>query len=144
MARLNKVARVTRFAKSELETTALLDAQGKHLACRWPRCWAARCATPSRYYGRWSPATPRATSRRPNARWPSACTTPFKLKVSRRSLRNDVAHISASSAPWRPRLSYRRRRAWSEADAPAGLRRATPCGCTQHWAMSRLMPMRQS
>lgn len=75
MARLGKVARGNRFAKSALET-ALLDAQGKRLGVPLATLLGARCARHCRCCGRLPAATPPATLPRPSNCWPSAATIP--------------------------------------------------------------------
>ncbi|KAG1245871.1 hypothetical protein G6F65_020992 [Rhizopus arrhizus] len=92
MQRLEKVARGNRFAKSALET-ALLDAQGKRLnvpvstllggavRTRMPVLWTLASGDTARDI---EEAEARLQSRRHNT---------FKLKVGRRAVAEDVAHV---------------------------------------------------
>src|SRR6516225_7259326 len=93
MLRLNKVARGNRFAKSALET-ALLDAQGKRLGVpvseilggavrkTLPVLWTLASGDTQRDI---EEAEMLLAERRHNV---------FKLKIGRRSVRDDVAHVS--------------------------------------------------
>ncbi|MDR3381266.1 muconate/chloromuconate family cycloisomerase [Cupriavidus basilensis] len=122
MQRLASVARGNRFAKSALES-ALLDAQGKrlglplsellggavrpNLACLWTLA--------SGDTGRdIEEAESLLAERRHNT---------FKLKIGRRSVRDDVAHVSAIKRALgdRARVTVDVNQAWNEADAATGI-----------------------
>jgi len=122
MQRLASVARGNRFAKSALES-ALLDAQGKrlglplsellggavrpNLACLWTLA--------SGDTGRdIEEAETLLAERRHNT---------FKLKIGRRSVRDDVAHVSAIKRALgdRARVTVDVNQAWNEADAATGI-----------------------
>src|ERR1700754_284697 len=93
MLRLNKIARGNRFAKSAIET-ALLDAQGKRLGVpvsellggavrkTLPVLWTLASGDTQRDI---EEAEMLLAERRHNT---------FKLKIGRRSVRDDVAHVS--------------------------------------------------
>ncbi|WP_454766707.1 muconate/chloromuconate family cycloisomerase [Cupriavidus campinensis] len=122
MARLNKVARGNRFAKSALET-ALLDAQGKRLnvplatllggAVRdtLPVLWTLASGDTARDI---EEAERLLAERRHNT---------FKLKIGRRAVRDDVAHVSAIKRALgdRARVTVDVNQAWNEADAATGI-----------------------
>jgi len=122
MARLNKVARGNRFAKSALES-AMLDAQGKRLnvplatllggAVRetLPVLWTLASGDTARDI---EEAERFLEERRHNT---------FKLKIGRRSVRDDVAHVSAIKRALgdRARVTVDVNQAWNEADAATGI-----------------------
>lgn len=122
MARLNKVARGNRFAKSALES-ALLDAQGKRLdvplatllggAVRdtLPVLWTLASGDTGRDI---EEAERFLEERRHNT---------FKLKIGRRSVRDDVAHVSAIKRALgdRARVTVDVNQAWNEAEAATGI-----------------------
>ncbi|MGE6497961.1 muconate/chloromuconate family cycloisomerase [Cupriavidus metallidurans] len=122
MARLNKVARGNRFAKSALES-AMLDAQGKRLdvplatllggAVRdtLPVLWTLASGDTARDI---EEAERFLGERRHNM---------FKLKIGRRSVREDVAHVSAIKRALgdRARVTVDVNQAWNEADAATGI-----------------------
>ena len=122
MARLNKVARGNRFAKSALET-ALLDGQGKRLnvplatllggAVRdtLPVLWTLASGDTARDI---EEAERLLAERRHNT---------FKLKIGRRAVRDDVAHVSAIKRALgdRARVTVDVNQAWNEADAATGI-----------------------
>ncbi|HBO77170.1 MAG TPA: muconate cycloisomerase, partial [Cupriavidus sp.] len=122
MARLNKVARGNRFAKSALES-AMLDAQGKRLdvplatllggAVRdtLPVLWTLASGDTARDI---EEAERFLGERRHNT---------FKLKIGRRSVREDVAHVSAIKRALgdRARVTVDVNQAWNEADAATGI-----------------------
>ncbi|CAG9184568.1 Muconate cycloisomerase 1 [Cupriavidus laharis] len=122
MARLNKVARGNRFAKSALET-ALLDAQGKRLGVplatllggavrtKLPVLWTLASGDTARDIDE---AERLLAERRHNT---------FKLKIGRRSVRDDVAHVSAIKRALgdRARVTVDINQAWNEADAAGGI-----------------------
>ncbi|ABF11740.1 muconate/chloromuconate family cycloisomerase [Cupriavidus metallidurans] len=122
MARLNKVARGNRFAKSALES-AMLDAQGKRLdvplatllggAVRdtLPVLWTLASGDTARDI---EEAERFLEERRHNT---------FKLKIGRRSVREDVAHVSAIKRALgdRARVTVDVNQAWNEADAATGI-----------------------
>ncbi|WP_020205432.1 MULTISPECIES: muconate/chloromuconate family cycloisomerase [Cupriavidus] len=122
MQRLGSVARGNRFAKSALES-ALLDAQGKrlglpvsallggavrpNLACLWTLA--------SGDTGRdIEEAESLLAARRHNT---------FKLKIGRRPVREDVAHVSAIKRALgeRARVTVDVNQAWNEAEAATGI-----------------------
>ncbi|AZG16618.1 muconate/chloromuconate family cycloisomerase [Cupriavidus pauculus] len=122
MARLNKVARGNRFAKSALES-ALLDAQGKRLGVpvatllggavrsTLPVLWTLASGDTARDI---EEAEQLLEARRHNT---------FKLKIGRRSVRDDVAHVSAIKRALgdRARVTVDVNQAWNEADAATGI-----------------------
>ncbi|QYY33225.1 muconate/chloromuconate family cycloisomerase [Cupriavidus pinatubonensis] len=122
MARLNKIARGNRFAKSALET-ALLDAQGKRLGVplatllggavrtTLPVLWTLASGDTARDIDE---AERLLAERRHNT---------FKLKIGRRSVRDDVAHVSAIKRALgdRARVTVDINQAWNEADAAGGI-----------------------
>lgn len=122
MARLNKVARGNRFAKSALET-ALLDAQGKRLGVSvstllggrvrddLPVLWTLASGDTTRDI---EEAERLLAERRHNT---------FKLKIGRRALRDDVAHVSAIKHALgdRARVTVDVNQAWNEAEAATGI-----------------------
>ena len=122
MARLNKVARGNRFAKSGLES-AMLDAQGKRLnvplatllggAVRntLPVLWTLASGDTARDI---EEAERFLEERRHNT---------FKLKIGRRSVRDDVAHVSAIKRALgdRARVTVDVNQAWNEAEAATGI-----------------------
>jgi muconate cycloisomerase len=122
MARLNKIARGNRFAKCSLET-ALLDAQAKRLnvplssllggAVRptLPVLWTLASGNTQRDIDE---AETLLAERRHNT---------FKLKIGRRSVRDDVAHVSAIKRALgeRARVTVDVNQAWNEAEAATGI-----------------------
>src|SRR5690606_9515592 len=124
LARLEKVARGNRFAKSALET-ALLDAQGKRLGVpvatllggavrsRLPVLWTLASGDPARAIDE---AEALLQSRRHNA---------FKLKIGRRDVASDVAHVSRIKQALgdRARVTVDVNQAWDEAEAAGAIAR---------------------
>jgi len=122
MARLNKVARGNRFAKSALES-AMLDAQGKRLGVplatllggavrdTLPVLWTLASGDTGRDI---EEAEGLLEQRRHNT---------FKLKIGRRSVRDDVAHVSAIKRALgdRARVTVDVNQAWNEAEAAVGI-----------------------
>ncbi|MBB2919379.1 muconate/chloromuconate family cycloisomerase [Cupriavidus alkaliphilus] len=122
MARLGKVARGNRFAKSALET-ALLDAQGKRLGVplatllggavrtTLPVLWTLASGDTARDIAE---AEQLLAERRHDT---------FKLKIGRRSVRDDVAHVAAIKRALgeRARVTVDVNQAWNEADAATGI-----------------------
>jgi muconate cycloisomerase len=122
MARLNKVARGNRFAKCALET-ALLDAQAKRLGVplatllggavrpTLPALWTLASGDTQRDI---EEAERLLAERRHNT---------FKLKIGRRSVREDVAHVSAIKRALgeRARVTVDVNQAWNEAEAGTGI-----------------------
>ena len=122
MARLNKVARGNRFAKSALES-AMLDAQGKRLGVplatllggavrdTLPVLWTLASGDTGRDI---EEAERFLEERRHNT---------FKLKIGRRSVRDDVAHVSAIKRALgdRARVTVDVNQAWNEAEAATGI-----------------------
>lgn len=122
MLRLNKVARGNRFAKSGIET-ALLDAQGKRLGVpvsallggavrkTLPVLWTLASGDTNRDI---EEAETLLAERRHNV---------FKLKIGRRSVRDDVAHVSKIKAALgdRAKVTVDVNQAWNEVDAALGI-----------------------
>jgi len=122
MARLEKVARGNRFAKCALET-ALLDAQGKRLGVPVSTLLggAVRTALPTL----WTLASGDTQRDIEEAeRWLAERRhDTFKLKIGRRSVREDVAHVSAIKRALgeRARVTVDVNQAWNEAEAATGI-----------------------
>lgn len=122
MFKLNKVARGNRFAKCAIET-ALLDAQGKRLGVpvstllggavrkTLPVLWTLASGDTQRDIDE---AETLLAERRHNT---------FKLKIGRRSVRDDVAHVSKIKAALgdRAKVTVDVNQAWNEADAALGI-----------------------
>ena len=122
MAKLNKIARGNRFAKSALET-ALLDAEGKRLGVSvatllggsvrktLPVLWTLASGDTQRDI---EEAEMLLAERRHNT---------FKLKIGRRSVRDDVAHVSAIKRALgdRAKVTVDVNQAWNEAEAATGI-----------------------
>jgi muconate cycloisomerase len=122
MARLAKVARGNRFAKSALET-ALLDAQAKRLGVplstllggavrpALPVLWTLASGDTARDI---EEAERLLAERRHDT---------FKLKIGRRALREDVAHVAAIKRALgdRARVTVDVNQAWNEAEAATGI-----------------------
>ncbi|MDR5735757.1 muconate/chloromuconate family cycloisomerase [Caballeronia sp. LZ025] len=129
MLTLNKVARGNRFAKSGLET-ALLDAQGKRLGVpvsallggavrkTLPVLWTLASGDTARDI---EEAEMLLNERRHNT---------FKLKIGRRSVRDDVAHVSKIKAALgdRARVTVDVNQAWNEVDAAVGIQALEAAG----------------
>lgn len=124
MRRMESVARGNRFAKSAVQT-ALLDAQGKRLGVpvstllggavreRLPTLWTLASGDTGRDI---EEAEALLEARRHNT---------FKLKIGRRPVAEDVAHVSRIKAALgdRARVTVDVNQAWSEADAGPGIAR---------------------
>jgi muconate cycloisomerase len=122
MLKLNKVARGNRFAKCAIET-ALLDAQGKRLGVpvstllggavrkTLPVLWTLASGDTQRDI---EEAETLLAERRHNT---------FKLKIGRRSVRDDVAHVSKikTALGERAKVTVDVNQAWSEVDAALGI-----------------------
>lgn len=122
MQTLGKVARGNRFAKSALET-ALLDAQARRLGVplhtllggavrpTLPALWTLASGDTKRDI---EEAERLLAERRHNT---------FKLKIGRRSVRDDVAHVSAIKRALgdRARVTVDVNQAWNEAEAATGI-----------------------
>ena len=122
MLKLNKIARGNRFAKCALET-ALLDAQGKRLGVpvstllggavrkTLPVLWTLASGDTQRDI---EEAEMLLAERRHNT---------FKLKIGRRGVREDVAHVSKIKAALggRAKVTVDVNQAWSEVDATLGI-----------------------
>ena len=129
MRRLETVARGNRFAKSALES-ALLDAQGKRLGVpvstllggavrtRLPVLWTLASGDTARDI---EEAESLLASRRHNT---------FKLKVGRRAVADDVAHVSRIKQALgdRARVTVDVNQAWNEADAAGAIARLEAAG----------------
>jgi muconate cycloisomerase len=122
MVKLNKVARGNRFAKSALES-ALLDAQARRLGVplvtllggavreTLPTLWTLASGDTQRDIDE---AEKFLAERRHNT---------FKLKIGRRSVREDVAHVSAIKRALgdRARVTVDINQAWLEHEAAVGI-----------------------
>ncbi|WP_165106901.1 MULTISPECIES: muconate/chloromuconate family cycloisomerase [unclassified Caballeronia] len=122
MLKLNKVARGNRFAKCGIET-ALLDAQGKRLGVpvstllggavrkTLPVLWTLASGDTQRDI---EEAEMLLGERRHNT---------FKLKIGRRSVRDDVAHVSKikTALGERAKVTVDVNQAWNEVDAALGI-----------------------
>ncbi len=129
MRRLETVARGNRFAKSALES-ALLDAQGKRLGvsvstllggavrASLPVLWTLASGDTARDI---EEAESLLASRRHNT---------FKLKVGRRAVADDVAHVSRIKQALgdRARVTVDVNQAWNEADAAGAIARLEAAG----------------
>ncbi|MFP3553817.1 muconate/chloromuconate family cycloisomerase [Paraburkholderia sp. SIMBA_049] len=129
MLKLNKVARGNRFAKCAIET-ALLDAQGKRLGVpvstllggavrkTLPVLWTLASGDTQRDI---EEAEMLLAERRHNT---------FKLKIGRRSVRDDVAHISTikSALGDRAKVTVDVNQAWNEVDATLGIQALEAAG----------------
>lgn len=129
LARLDKVARGNRFAKSALET-ALLDAQGKRLGVSvatllggavrtsLPVLWTLASGDTARDIDE---AEELLQTRRHNT---------FKLKVGRREVAADVAHVARIKQALgdRARVTVDVNQAWDEAEAAGAIARLEAAG----------------
>ena len=129
MIKLNKVARGNRFAKCAIET-ALLDAQGKRLGVpvstllggavrkTLPVLWTLASGDTQRDI---EEAEMLLAERRHNT---------FKLKIGRRSVRDDVAHVSKikSALGDRAKVTVDVNQAWNEVDATLGIQALEAAG----------------
>ena len=129
MLKLNKVARGNRFAKCAIET-ALLDAQGKRLGVpvstllggavrkTLPVLWTLASGDTQRDI---EEAEMLLAERRHNT---------FKLKIGRRSVRDDVAHVSKikSALGDRAKVTVDVNQAWNEVDATLGIQALEAAG----------------
>jgi len=129
MRRLASIARGNHFAKSALET-ALLDAQGKRLGVsvatllggavreRLPVLWTLASGDTARDIDE---AEGFLQSRRHNT---------FKLKIGRRTIADDVAHVSRIKQALgdRARVTVDVNQAWNEADAAGAIARLEAAG----------------
>lgn len=129
MLKLNKVARGNRFAKSGIET-ALLDAQGKRLGV--PVSTLVGGAVRKTLRVLWTLASGDTNrdieeaemllaERRHNV---------FKLKIGRRSMRDDVAHVAKIKAALgeRAKVTVDVNQAWNEVDAAFGIQALEAAG----------------
>jgi len=127
--RMNRVARGNTFAKSALET-ALLDAQGKRLGVSVSTLLggAVREAVPVL----WTLAS--GDTRRDIEEAESLLAArrhdTFKLKIGRRSVAEDVAHVCAikEALGARARVTVDVNQAWSESQAATGIARLEAAG----------------
>ena len=122
MLKLSKIARGNRFAKCAIET-ALLDAQGKRLGVpvstllggavrkTLPVLWTLASGDTQRDIDE---AETLLAERRHHT---------FKLKIGRRSVRDDVAHVSRIKAALgdRAKVTVDVNQAWNEVDAALGI-----------------------
>lgn len=130
MARLGRMAKENRFAKSAVET-ALLDAQGKRLGLpvsellggrrrdRLPVAWTLASGDTARDIAE---AERMLDLRRHNI---------FKLKIGARPIRDDIAHVARIKAALGERAAVRVdvNMAWSEGDAAHGMAALAGAGC---------------
>lgn len=130
MARLGKMVKDNRFAKSAVET-ALLDAQGKRaglpvsellggrLRARLPVAWTLASGDTQRDIAE---AERMLDLRRHRI---------FKLKIGARPVRADVAHVAAIKAALGDRAAVRVdvNMAWSETEAAYGMAALAAAGC---------------
>ncbi|MCV9961884.1 muconate/chloromuconate family cycloisomerase [Pararhizobium sp. BT-229] len=130
MARLGKMVKENRFAKSAVET-ALLDAHGKRLGLpisellggrrrdRLPVAWTLASGDTAKDIAE---AEEMLSIRRHNI---------FKLKIGARSIREDVAHVAAIKHALGDRGAVRVdvNMAWSETDAVYGMAALADAGC---------------
>lgn len=130
MARIGKMVRDNRFAKSAVET-ALLDAQGKRLGLpisellggrvrdRLPVAWTLASGDTARDIAE---AELMLDKRRHRI---------FKLKIGSRPVRDDVAHVAAIKSALGDAVSVRVdvNMAWSEGEAAFGIAALADAGC---------------
>lgn len=130
MARLGRMVRDNRFAKSAVET-ALLDAHGKRVGLsvsdllggrrrdRLPVAWALASGDTARDIAE---AERMLDQRRHRV---------FKLKIGARPIREDIAHVSAIKAALGDRGAVRVdvNMAWSEGEAAFGMAALADAGC---------------
>jgi len=130
MARIGRMVRENRFAKSAVET-ALLDAQGKRVGLpvsellggrrrdRLPVAWTLASGDTARDIAE---AERMLDLRRHRV---------FKLKIGARPMRDDIAHVAAIKAALGDRASVRvdLNMAWSEGEAAFGIPALADAGC---------------
>ncbi|SEO28528.1 muconate cycloisomerase [Paracoccus alcaliphilus] len=130
MARIGKMVRENRFAKSAVET-ALLDAQGKRVGLpvsellggrrrdRLPVAWTLASGDTARDIAE---AEQMLDLRRHRV---------FKLKIGARGIRDDIAHVAAIKAALGDRAAVRVdvNMAWSEGEAAWGMAALADAGC---------------
>lgn len=130
MARVGRMVKDNRFAKSALET-ALLDAQGKRLGLpvsellggrrrdRLPVAWTLASGDTARDIAE---AERMLDLRRHKV---------FKLKIGARAIRDDIAHVARIKAALGDRAAVRVdvNMAWSEAEAAHGMAALADAGC---------------
>lgn len=130
MARIGRMVRENRFAKSAVET-ALLDAQGKRLGLpvsellggrrrdRLPVAWTLASGDTSRDIAE---AERMLDLRRHRV---------FKLKIGARAIKDDIAHVAAIKAALGDRGAVRvdLNMAWSEGEAAYGMAALAEAGC---------------
>lgn len=130
MARIGRMVRENRFAKSAVET-ALLDAQGKRVGLpvsellggrrrdRLPVAWTLASGDTARDIAE---AERMLDLRRHRV---------FKLKIGARPIRDDIAHVAAIKAALGDRAAVRVdvNMAWSEGEAAFGMAALTDAGC---------------
>ena len=148
MARIGKMVKDNRFAKSAVEC-ALLDAQGKRLGLpvsellggrrrdRLPVAWTLASGDTARDIAE---AERMLDLRRHNI---------FKLKIGARPIRDDIAHVAAIKAALGDRAAVRVdvNMAWSEGEAAFGMAALADAGCdhtacassgrSDHWLRSQ-------
>lgn len=130
MARIGRMVRENRFAKSAVET-ALLDAQGKRVGLpvsellggrrrdRLPVAWTLASGDTARDIAE---AERMLDLRRHRV---------FKLKIGARPMRDDIAHVAAIKAALGDRAAVRvdLNMAWSEGEAAFGIPALADAGC---------------
>ena len=130
MARIGKIVKENRFAKSAVET-ALLDAQGKRLGLpvsellggrrrdSLPVAWTLASGDIARDIAEAEEMLARRRHRI------------FKLKIGAKEIREDIAHVAAIKAALGDRAAVRVdvNMAWSEQDAAFGMAALADAGC---------------
>lgn len=130
MARIGKMVRANRFAKSAVET-ALLDAHGKRVGLPVSELLGGRQR--SRLPVAWTLAS--GDTRRDIAEAEQMLALRrhrvFKLKIGARPIREDIAHVAAIKTALGERASVRVdvNMAWSEGEAAFGMAALADAGC---------------
>lgn len=130
MARLGKMVRENRFAKSAVET-ALLDAQGKRVGLPVSELLGGRRR--DRLAVAWTLASGDTARDIAEAQRMLDLRRHriFKLKIGSRAIRDDIAHVAAIRAALGDRAAVRVdvNMAWSETDAAFGMAALADAGC---------------
>lgn len=130
MARLGKMVKDNRFAKSAVET-ALLDAQGKRVGLPVSELLGGRRR--DRLPVAWTLASGDTARDIDEAEQMLALNRHaiFKLKIGRRSVREDVAHVAAIKRALGERGAVRAdvNMAWTETEANLGIAALADAGC---------------
>lgn len=125
MLKLNKVARGNRFAKCVIET-ALLDAQGKRLGVPVSTLLGRTVRKTLPVLGALASGDTQHDMEEPEMLLAERRHNTFKLKIGRRSVRDDVAHVSKIKAA----LGDRATRNWLHARRKSGFFLANTGACT--------------